>query len=64
MFSLIGAKRLAIGIAALAWSTGAVMASEHWPDLPVGIKNGAAARIGNMAYVGLGSAELIFKRLT
>ncbi|APY15966.1 YjhT family mutarotase [Brucella sp. 10RB9214] len=63
MFSLIGAKRLAIGIAALALSTGAVMASEHWPDLPVGIKNGAAARIGNMAYVGLGSAGTDFYAL-
>ncbi|MUJ65552.1 N-acetylneuraminate epimerase [Brucella abortus] len=63
MFSLIRAKRLAIGIAALAWSTGAVMASEHWPDLPVGIKNGAAARIGNMAYVGLGSAGTDFYAL-
>ncbi|EEZ06861.1 Bme15 [Brucella ceti M490/95/1] len=39
------------------------MASEHWPDLPVGIKNGAAARIGNMAYVGLGSAGTDFYAL-
>jgi len=32
------------------------MAAEAWPDLPVGIKSGIAARVGDIAYVGLGSA--------
>ncbi|MGO4852416.1 N-acetylneuraminate epimerase [Phaeovulum sp. W22_SRMD_FR3] len=30
--------------------------AEDWPDLPVGIKNGIAARAENHLYVGLGSA--------
>lgn len=34
--------------------TGAAMA-EEWPDLPVGVKNGIAARIGDRLVVGLGS---------
>jgi N-acetylneuraminate epimerase len=34
----------------------AASAADVWPDLPVGIKNGIAARVGDIAYVGLGSA--------
>lgn len=32
------------------------MPADSWPDLPIGIKNGIAARVGSTAYVGLGSA--------
>ncbi|MGF7007899.1 N-acetylneuraminate epimerase [Aminobacter sp. BE322] len=39
------------------------MVAETWPDLPVGIKNGIAARIGDTAYVGLGSAGTDFYSL-
>ena len=39
------------------------MAAETWPDLPVAIKNGIAARVGDMAYVGLGSAGTDFYAL-
>ncbi|MBB3975236.1 N-acetylneuraminate epimerase [Rhizobium azooxidifex] len=56
-------KRLAAGVAAIALSTGAVMAAETWPDLPVAVKNGIAARVGDMAYVGLGSAGTDFYAL-
>jgi N-acetylneuraminate epimerase len=31
-------------------------AVETWPDLPVAIKNGIGVRVGDIAYVGLGSA--------
>ncbi|MRX37165.1 YjhT family mutarotase [Aminobacter sp. MDW-2] len=37
-------------------SQGAAIAAEAWPDLPVGIKSGIAARVGDTVYVGLGSA--------
>ncbi|MCV2370396.1 N-acetylneuraminate epimerase [Roseateles oligotrophus] len=33
-----------------------IHAGERWPDLPVPVKNGAGAKIGNTLYVGLGSA--------
>lgn len=50
-------KKTAIAtIAAFALGAGAVMA-EEWPDLPVGIKNGVAVRMGDRLIVGLGSAE-------
>ncbi|WP_416799066.1 N-acetylneuraminate epimerase [Ciceribacter azotifigens] len=39
------------------------MAFETWPDLPVAIKNGIAARAGDTAYVGLGSAGTDFYAL-
>ena len=32
------------------------MAQANWPDLPVGIKNGIYARVGDTIYVGLGTA--------
>ncbi|MGH6760819.1 MAG: N-acetylneuraminate epimerase [Phyllobacterium sp.] len=57
------AKRLATSVAAIAISTGATMAAETWPDLPVAVKNGVAARVGDMAYVGLGSAGTDFYAL-
>jgi|TARA_B000000460_G_scaffold90051_1_gene62862 N-acetylneuraminate epimerase len=41
--------------AALVFAAGPVMA-EEWPDLPVGVKNGIAARVGERLIVGLGSA--------
>ena len=38
----------------------AAMADGRWPDLPVGVKSGIAARVGDTAYVGLGSAGTDF----
>lgn len=32
------------------------MADGRWPDLPVGVKSGVSARVGDTVYVGLGSA--------
>lgn len=49
-------RSLRAGLAVLALSTEAVMAAETWPDLPAPLKNGIAARVGDMAFVGLGSA--------
>lgn len=49
-------RSLQAGLAVLALSTGAAMAAETWPDLPAPVKNGIAARVGDMAFVGLGSA--------
>lgn len=42
--------------AALVPSAVPAMAGQIWPNLPVGIKNGIAARVGDTVYVGLGSA--------
>lgn len=42
---------------------GTAMAAEAWPDLPVGIKSGIAARVGDTLYVGLGSAGSDFYAL-
>ncbi|HAT8513674.1 TPA: YjhT family mutarotase [Vibrio vulnificus] len=36
------------------------LANNHWPDLPIGVKNGVSAQIGSKVYVGLGSAEKSF----
>ena len=36
------------------------MADGRWPDLPVGVKSGIAVRVGDTAYVGLGSAGTDF----
>ncbi|TNF17934.1 MAG: YjhT family mutarotase [Rhodobacteraceae bacterium] len=45
------------GVAAMALLAGAGTAmAETWPDLPVGVKNGIAERIGDTLTVGLGSA--------
>ena len=43
--------------------TDAVPAAGHWPDLPVAIKSGISARIGDSLYVGLGSGGAHFLRL-
>ncbi|MFP7570442.1 N-acetylneuraminate epimerase [Marivita sp. S2033] len=43
------------GAFALLATAGTAMA-EEWPDLPVGVKNGIAERIGDRLIVGLGSA--------
>ena len=37
-------------------SVSAAQAAEQWPDLPVGIKSGISAQVGNKLFVGLGSA--------
>jgi N-acetylneuraminate epimerase len=42
---------------------GTAMAADAWPDLPIGIKSGIAARIGDTLYVGLGSAGSDFYAL-
>ncbi|WP_193143302.1 N-acetylneuraminate epimerase [Meridianimarinicoccus sp. MJW13] len=45
------------GVSALMLATTAATAmAETWPDLPVGVKNGIAARIDDKLIVGLGSA--------
>ncbi|KQY15082.1 N-acetylneuraminic acid mutarotase [Rhizobium sp. Root73] len=56
-------KRLTTSVAAITLSAGVAMAAETWPDLPVGVKNGVAARVGDTAYVGLGSAGADFYAL-
>lgn len=63
MSGLTLAKRLAGGAATAALIGGAAMAAETWPDLPVGVKSGISARIGDTAYVGLGSAGTDFYAL-
>lgn len=50
------ARLLAAASAAAAISAGAAMADGAWPDLPVGVKKGISAQVGDTAYVGLGSA--------
>ncbi|CDN95456.1 MULTISPECIES: N-acetylneuraminate epimerase [Rhizobium/Agrobacterium group] len=57
------AKLIALSSATIALSTVTAMAGEAWPDLPVGIKNGISARVGDTAYVGLGSAGTDFYSL-
>ncbi|EPX78263.1 N-acetylneuraminate epimerase [Litoreibacter arenae] len=45
------------GVGALALIAAATTAmADEWPDLPVGVKNGVAERIGDKLIVGLGSA--------
>lgn len=39
------------------------MAANQWPDLPVGLKSGVSAQIGDKLYVGLGSAGKSFYML-
>lgn len=56
-------KHVTMTVAAFSVWTGAAMASEIWPDLPVAVKNGIAARVGDIAYVGLGSAGTDFYAL-
>ncbi|WP_269933065.1 N-acetylneuraminate epimerase [Aminobacter sp. HY435] len=57
------ARTLAMSATVLTLSTAAAMAADAWPDLPVGIKSGVAARVGDTAYVGLGSAGTDFYSL-
>ncbi len=38
-------------------------ADNHWPDLPIGIKNGISAQLGDKIFVGLGSAGKQFYML-
>ncbi|WP_432284217.1 N-acetylneuraminate epimerase [Aminobacter sp. BA135] len=47
----------------LASPLSTAMAADAWPDLPVGIKSGIAARVGDTLYVGLGSAGSDFYAL-
>lgn len=51
-------SHLAGALAGIAVTAAAATAAsaEAWPDLPVGIKNGIAARVGDRLIVGLGSA--------
>ncbi|WP_417605548.1 N-acetylneuraminate epimerase [Primorskyibacter flagellatus] len=44
------------GALALLAATAGTALAEDWPDLPVGVKNGIAERIGDQLIVGLGSA--------
>jgi N-acetylneuraminate epimerase len=46
-----------VGAAAIVATFGGSYAmAEEWPDLPVGIKQGVSARIGDTLFVGLGTA--------
>lgn len=49
-------KHIAFAAIAFGLSASTTLAQEQWPNLPVGIKNGISARIGDTLYVGLGSA--------
>ena len=49
-------RSLAAG-AAVGASTGGAMADGSWPDLPVGVKSGIAARVGDTAKNADRSAE-------
>lgn len=57
------ANSLAAGAAALVLSVAPVLANDSWPDLPVGVKSGISARVGDTVYVGLGSAGTEFYSL-
>ncbi len=43
-------------LAALMAASSITIASQQWPDLPEGIKNGVGVQVGSVVYVGLGSA--------
>jgi len=57
------ARSLVLGAAALGLGAAASAADARWPDLPVGVKSGVAARVGDTVYVGLGSAGAEFYSL-
>lgn len=40
-----------------------VVAKDLWPDLPVGVKSGVSAQMGDKLFVGLGSADTNFYML-
>ena len=40
-------------LAALVSASSMAMASQQWPDLPEGIKNGIGVQVGSIVYVGL-----------
>lgn len=44
-------------------ASASAIASNQWPDLPVGLKSGVGAKVGEKVYVGLGSAGLDFYML-
>lgn len=50
-------------VAAVGLSLNVAVAEPGWPDLPVGVKNGVSARVGDTLYVGLGSAGTAFHAL-
>ncbi|MBM1173647.1 N-acetylneuraminate epimerase [Microvirga arabica] len=50
-------------VAAIGLSLNIAAAEPAWPDLPVGVKNGVSARVGDTIYVGLGSAGTAFYSL-
>jgi N-acetylneuraminate epimerase len=51
------------GAVAIGLSVNVATAGSYWPDLPVGLKNGISAHIGDTIYVGLGSAGTAFYSL-
>ena len=50
-------------VAAIGLSLNVAAAEPDWPDLPMGVKNGVSARVGDTIYVGLGSAGSAFYAL-
>ncbi|MEJ2765282.1 N-acetylneuraminate epimerase [Photobacterium sp. MCCC 1A19761] len=50
-------------LAAVVFASTGVNADNLWPDLPVGMKNGVGAQIGDKVFVGLGSAGKTFYML-
>ena len=55
---LSGTISLLTGLSLVA--AGSLAVAEEWPDLPVGIKSGVSARVGDNMFVGLGSAGTDF----
>ena len=56
-------KSLAGSVATIGLSVNIAAAEPSWPNLPVGVKNGISAHIGDAVYVGLGSARSAFYSL-
>ena len=56
-------SRSSEAVAAIGLSLNVAAAEPGWPDLPMGVKNGVSARVGDTIYVGLGSAGTAFYAL-
>lgn len=54
--------KMALSISSLFVAT-SVLAANQWPDLPVGVKSGVSAQVGDKLFVGLGSAGAAFYML-
>jgi N-acetylneuraminic acid mutarotase len=50
-------RSLAGSAVAIGLSVNVATAGSGWPDLPIGVKNGISAHIGDTIYVGLGRVD-------